>query len=87
MNEQELKQWAWDWAIRLKGDLSRTPGFFREGEQIAQKQKDPLTCAKILCWPVAAYYEYLAGNWNRQRAERQIQAAIDLMRGNHIERI
>lgn len=47
MNEQELKQWAWDWAIRLKGDLSRTPDFFREGEQIAQKQKDPLTCSKF----------------------------------------
>ncbi len=77
LNEQELNQWAWDWAIRLKG--LRTPDFFREGEQIAQKQKRPAHMFKrFFVWPVAAYYEYLAGNWSRQRAERQIKQQLTL---------
>lgn len=86
MTEQELKQWAWNWAIRLNGDLGITPVFFEEAEEISKKQKDPLTCAKILCWPVAAYYEYLSGSWSRERAEKQIYDAISLLRGAQFEK-
>ena len=61
--------------------VSRTPDFFREGEQIAQKQKDPLTCSKdSFVGRLRRIMNTLPGI-GAASGRKTNQAAIDLMRG------
>lgn len=82
LTKEELKSWAWDWANRMHEDISLCDGWFAEVKDKSKEAgKGRLEYETALCWAVTAYYEFLRGEWDKERAEGEFTAAVEHLEG------
>ena len=73
MSDAEVRDWAWDWAKKLKQDIHRSQEFF---DDISSKcaglpEEHRQQYSTVLSLTTSAYYEYSVGNWAKCRAAAQ----------------